>query len=136
MCILTSHLSHLQVLELDQEMLKLAEQLKDATSLLMFARGFNYATALEAALKVGGFPLLKCGINGGLTCSMTMSSDHWAVSDPEYMFFACIPPWRCAQECTKVACISYAGLLCYCLRLHALVNAAARLSAIVLRSEA
>ena len=42
----------LQVLELDQEMLNLAEQLKSATSLLMFARGFNYATALEAALKV------------------------------------------------------------------------------------
>ena len=45
-------LGSLQVLELDQEMLKLAEQLKTASSLLMFGRGFNYATALEAALKV------------------------------------------------------------------------------------
>ena len=58
LCILTSILRHLQVLELDQEMLKLAEQLKDATSLLIFARGFNYATALEAALKVGRIPVL------------------------------------------------------------------------------
>ena len=33
-------------------MLALAEQLRHATSLLIFGRGFNYATALEAALKV------------------------------------------------------------------------------------
>ena len=56
--ILISIFGDMQVLELDQEMLKLAEQLKDATSLLMFARGFNYATALEAALKVGRIPVL------------------------------------------------------------------------------
>jgi len=41
-------------LELDGAMLQLAEQLKDMGSLLFFARGNNYATALEAALKVGG----------------------------------------------------------------------------------
>lgn len=33
-------------------MLELAKQLKDANSLMFFARGNNYATALEAALKV------------------------------------------------------------------------------------
>jgi fructoselysine-6-P-deglycase FrlB-like protein len=33
-------------------MLELAAELKDANSLMFFARGNNYATALEAALKV------------------------------------------------------------------------------------
>lgn len=42
-----------QVLKLDGEMLRLAEQLKSEQSLLVFGRGYNYATALEAALKVG-----------------------------------------------------------------------------------
>lgn len=41
----------LQVLKLDAEMLSLAEQLKEEQSLLVFGRGYNYATALEAALK-------------------------------------------------------------------------------------
>lgn len=39
------------VLMLDQAMRSLAEQLKDEHSLMFFARGRNYATALEAALK-------------------------------------------------------------------------------------
>ena len=43
----------LQVLKLDGKMLELAEQLKGEQSLLVFGRGYNYATALEAALKVG-----------------------------------------------------------------------------------
>jgi glucosamine 6-phosphate synthetase-like amidotransferase/phosphosugar isomerase protein len=34
-------------------MLELAKQFKDSNSLMFFARGNNYATALEAALKVG-----------------------------------------------------------------------------------
>ncbi len=34
-------------------MQQLAEELKHETSLLVFGRGYNYATALEAALKVG-----------------------------------------------------------------------------------
>lgn len=33
-------------------MKRLAEELKDEHSLLFFARGYNYATAVEAALKV------------------------------------------------------------------------------------
>ena len=33
-------------------MLELAEELKTEQSLLVFGRGYNYATALEAALKV------------------------------------------------------------------------------------
>lgn len=41
-----------KVLLLDGQMRELAEQLKDTQSLLFFARGNNYATALEAALKV------------------------------------------------------------------------------------
>ena len=42
----------LQVLKLDAQMLDLAEELKTEQSLLVFGRGYNYATALEAALKV------------------------------------------------------------------------------------
>lgn len=33
-------------------MLELAEELKTEQSLLVFGRGYNYATAMEAALKV------------------------------------------------------------------------------------
>ncbi len=36
---------------LDAAMKELAHTLKDETSLMFFARGYNYATALEAALK-------------------------------------------------------------------------------------
>ncbi|KAL9226464.1 hypothetical protein vseg_002275 [Gypsophila vaccaria] len=41
-----------EVLQLDQEMKELARQLIDEQSLLVFGRGYNYATALEGALKV------------------------------------------------------------------------------------
>lgn len=40
-----------KVLLLDMHMKELAEHLKDRQSLLFFGRGYNYATALEAALK-------------------------------------------------------------------------------------
>ena len=40
------------MLKLDGDIQKLAAGLKDAHSLLLFGRGYNYATALEAALKV------------------------------------------------------------------------------------
>jgi len=41
-----------RALQLDAQMRQLAEELKDTNSLLFFGRGHNYATALEAALKV------------------------------------------------------------------------------------
>lgn len=41
-----------RALELDGDMRELARDLRDETSLLVFGRGYNYATALEAALKV------------------------------------------------------------------------------------
>ncbi|PNX69386.1 glutamine-fructose-6-phosphate aminotransferase, partial [Trifolium pratense] len=41
-----------EVLELDQEMKDLANLLIAEQSLLVFGRGYNYATALEGALKV------------------------------------------------------------------------------------
>lgn len=41
-----------EVLKLDQEMKDLAQQLIAEQSLLVFGRGYNYATALEGALKV------------------------------------------------------------------------------------
>ncbi|CAM0874372.1 unnamed protein product [Alopecurus aequalis] len=47
---LPSHAS--EVLKLDGEMKELASSLVDSESLLVFGRGFNYATALEGALKV------------------------------------------------------------------------------------
>ena len=50
--------SWLQVLKLDEDMKRLALQLKNESSLLIFGRGVNYATALEAALKVNWSPLL------------------------------------------------------------------------------
>ncbi|DBA88355.1 TPA: hypothetical protein ACH3X2_004856 [Trebouxia sp. C0005] len=41
-----------EVLKLDGDIQTLAQGLKDSHSLLLFGRGYNYATALEAALKV------------------------------------------------------------------------------------
>ncbi|XP_006662707.2 glutamine--fructose-6-phosphate aminotransferase [isomerizing] 2 [Oryza brachyantha] len=41
-----------EVLKLDSEMKELASSLIDSESLLVFGRGYNYATALEGALKV------------------------------------------------------------------------------------
>ena len=46
---------HTQVLKLDPEMQRLAESLRNESSLLVFGRGYNYATALEAALKAHCF---------------------------------------------------------------------------------
>jgi glucosamine--fructose-6-phosphate aminotransferase (isomerizing) len=41
-----------EVLKLDAEMKELASSLIKSESLLVFGRGYNYATALEGALKV------------------------------------------------------------------------------------
>jgi glucosamine--fructose-6-phosphate aminotransferase (isomerizing) len=40
------------VLKLDDAMRELAKELVNEQSLLVFGRGYNYATAMEAALKV------------------------------------------------------------------------------------
>jgi glucosamine--fructose-6-phosphate aminotransferase (isomerizing) len=42
----------LQALNLNEEVKAMAEELKDEQSCLVFGRGRNYATAMEAALKV------------------------------------------------------------------------------------
>lgn len=41
-----------EVLKLDTDMKNLAQELMEEQSLLVFGRGYNYATALEGALKV------------------------------------------------------------------------------------
>jgi hypothetical protein len=63
-----------KVLLLDTAMQQLASQLKDIQSMLFFARGANYATALEAALKVGGVwwvgvQVVALGVIGTETCA-------------------------------------------------------------------
>jgi glucosamine--fructose-6-phosphate aminotransferase (isomerizing) len=47
-----------KALELDAQMLELARTLQEEQSLLLFGRGYNYATALEGALKVKEVALL------------------------------------------------------------------------------
>jgi glucosamine--fructose-6-phosphate aminotransferase (isomerizing) len=49
-CICTDKVT--EVLKLDKDMQALAKELMDEQSLLVFGRGYNYATALEGALKV------------------------------------------------------------------------------------
>lgn len=57
-----------QALLLDKDMRQLAEELKDEDSLLLFGRGYNYATALEAALKVKEVALMhRCS---SATCTV------------------------------------------------------------------
>ena len=52
-----------QVLKLDGQMRELAERLKGEQSLLVFGRGYNFATALEAALKVKEVALMhRCAV--------------------------------------------------------------------------
>lgn len=65
----------------DAAMLELAKQLKDANSLMFFARGNNYATALEAALKVrvcGCVRACVWGVQGAAWCCFhnTQSDRH------------------------------------------------------------
>ncbi len=60
-------------LMLDGAMRELAERLRDSHSLLFFGRGYNYATALEAALKVGD---KGGGCDHGVAVS-TLAWAHW-----------------------------------------------------------
>ncbi|KXZ56100.1 hypothetical protein GPECTOR_2g982 [Gonium pectorale] len=58
-------------LMLDGAMKELAEELRNAHSLLFFGRGYNYATALEAALKAGYWGLHgACGAGLRPRCSL------------------------------------------------------------------
>jgi glutamine---fructose-6-phosphate transaminase (isomerizing) len=55
-----------EALQLDSRIAELAQGLKNAHSLLVFGRGFNFATALEAALKVKEIALIHSeGIQAG-----------------------------------------------------------------------
>lgn len=64
----------------DKAMLELAKQLKDANSLMFFARGNNYATALEAALKVrAGRLVCVCGSAAGRLPAFPPASAHRGV---------------------------------------------------------
>jgi hypothetical protein len=79
------------VLGLDAKMRALAETLRDAHSLLFFARGNNFATALEAALKVAR------GWGGGWRGRVSVAAA--ATPGPP------VParPWRAALSCCAVA---------------------------------
>jgi glucosamine--fructose-6-phosphate aminotransferase (isomerizing) len=55
-----------EALKLDGDIKRLAGELQDVSSLMFFGRGYNYATALEAALKVKEVALIHSeGINAG-----------------------------------------------------------------------
>ena len=74
-----------EVLRLDKEMKDLAKSLTAEQSLLVFGRGYNYATALEGALKVKEVALMHSeGILAG-----EMKHGPLALVDPYH-------PW-CAR---------------------------------------
>ena len=52
----------MQALSLNEEIKAMAEELKDEQSCLVFGRGRNYATAMEAALKVGRLEPSECRV--------------------------------------------------------------------------
>ncbi|KAK6056322.1 putative glutamine-fructose-6-phosphate transaminase, partial [Cooperia oncophora] len=55
-----------EVLTLDQEVLKIAEEIYKEKSLLIMGRGFNFATCLEGALKIKELSYMHCeGIMSG-----------------------------------------------------------------------
>ena len=67
-------------------MKRLALQLKDESSLLIFGRGVNYATALEAALKVGIRPLYIGTFLWTLASANSLACDqHFS----EYLYLKC-----------------------------------------------
>ena len=67
------------MLKLDAQMLDLAKELKTEQSLLVFGRGYNYATALEAALKVR-VALLVLSVSGPDSRRLSsVSSALWIV---------------------------------------------------------
>ena len=68
---------------MDGDIQKLAAGLKDANSLLLFGRGYNYATALEAALKVCIWPYLHSYSMPVVCCSCDI-----ACNLPHNIFFA------------------------------------------------
>jgi hypothetical protein len=113
----------------DVAMKELAAQLKDSNSLLFFARGNNYATALEAALKVritacrrGNMwgttgasvaqlaPMLTALSTNTDVLAQTCSARRWrsSVARASWQERAC--PWHCMQHPTQT-CLS---LYCAC----------------------
>ena len=64
-----------QVLLLDEQMKELARRLMNDGSLLLFGRGYNYATALEAALKVKEVALMHRHVSQA-------SIELWDISQP------------------------------------------------------
>lgn len=80
----------LQVLKLDGKMLELAEQLKGEQSLLVFGRGYNYATALEAALKVG---LVASAMVLVDLCRQSVCSASW-IKSASMIFFCSLSAAR------------------------------------------
>ena len=78
----------------DGAMRELAEQLKNEHSLMFFARGYNYATALEAALKTKevsrGGCIYTCA--GGRVCVRTCTG----CEKGGMCMAACAPYLRCA----------------------------------------
>jgi hypothetical protein len=70
----------------DVAMKELAAQLVDSNSLLFFARGNNYATALEAALKV------RCAASGFLVAaSLSMMLEYYAAVAADQSRTVCHP---------------------------------------------
>jgi glucosamine--fructose-6-phosphate aminotransferase (isomerizing) len=57
------------VLLLDEQMKELARRLMNDGSLLLFGRGYNYATALEAALKVKEVALMHRHVFTSIHCA-------------------------------------------------------------------
>ena len=79
-------------------MKRLALQLKDESSLLIFGRGVNYATALEAALKVGILPLYIGTFLWTLASANSLACDqHFS----EYLYLKC-------------SLFFFSTLLCFC----------------------
>jgi glucosamine--fructose-6-phosphate aminotransferase (isomerizing) len=81
---------------LDSAMQELAQQLRDTQSLLFFGRGYNYATALEAALKVGGLGL--AGGRGEIALAGAAAVSSWC------SWCRCWH-WPCSQPCPQPACL-------------------------------
>eukprot|EP00803_Ostreobium_quekettii_P007601 evm.model.scf_98.2 EVM.evm.TU.scf_98.2 scf_98:6056-11396(+) len=94
-----------KVLLLDTHMKELAEHLKDRQSLLFFGRGYNYATALEAALKVKEVALIHSeGILAGemkhgplALVDETIPAIVVATKDNMYKKMQCVVQQLCAR---------------------------------------
>jgi hypothetical protein len=70
-----------QVLQLDEQMKSLAQTLQNVRNLFIIGRGFQFATCLEAALKIKEIAYIHSEVYHKLPIFLSLSNDLNSVDD-------------------------------------------------------